>query len=152
MRTITCQTRVLRGVVAVCGDQDAWVRLGGNDRAYGKAPMFPISMRHPSPSSAAGNPPAARLNRFLQKDADAAAIRAGRSACSAGVLVRRGSAFRVALGNERPAGLETRSTTFGGLLPLTAYRTDKRFPAKSAAYWSADRTCFAASTRRRGAA
>src|SRR5262249_52804195 len=125
MRTITCQTRVLRGGVAVRGGRNALVRLGGNDRAYGKTPMFPISMRHPSPSSAAMNTPAARLIRLLEQDADAAAIRAGRSACSAGVLVRCGSDFRGSLGNGRPAGLETRSTTFGGLLPLNEFRTDK---------------------------
>jgi hypothetical protein len=152
MRTITCQTRVLRGVVAVRGDRNALVRLGGNDRAYGKTPMFPISMRHPSPSSAAMNPPAARLTRLLEQDADAAAIRAGRSACSAGVLVRCGSAFRGSLGNGRPAGLETRSTTFGGLLPLNEFRTDKRFPATSADRWSPDWTRYAASTRGRGVA
>ena len=149
MRTITCQTRVLRGVVAVRGDRNALVRLGGNDRAYGKTPMFPISMRHPSPSSAAMNPPAARLIRLLEQDADAAAIRAGRSACSAGVLARRGSAFRGSLGNGRPAGLETRSTPVGGLLPLKEFRTDKRFPAISADHWAPDWTRYAASTRGR---
>ena len=152
MRTITCQTRVLRGVVAVRGGQDAWVRLGGNDRAYGKTPRFPISMRHPSPSSAASNPPAARLNRFLEQDADAAAMRAGRSACSAGVLARRGSAFRGSLGNGRPAGPETRSTPVSGLLPLKAFRTDKRFPAISADHRSPDWTRYAAATRGRGVA
>jgi hypothetical protein len=152
MRTITCQTRVLRGVVAVRGVQDAWVRLGGNDRAYGKTPMFPISMRHPSPSSAAMNPPAARLNRLLKQDADAAAMRAGRSACSAGVLARCGSAFRKSLGNGRPAGLETRSTPVGGLLPLKGFGTDKRFQATSADRWSPDWTRYAASTRGRGVA
>ena len=152
MHTITCQTRVLRGVVAVRGGQDAWVRLGGNDRAYGKTPMFPISMRHPSPSSAASNPPAARLNRFLEEDADDAACRAGRPACSAGVLVRCGSDFRSTLEIGRPHSRETRSTTSGGLLPPMAFRTDKRLPEMLADYKSSGRTRYAASTRGRGVA
>jgi hypothetical protein len=152
MRTITCQTRFSRGVVAIRGGRTAWVRLGGEDRVLGKTPTFPISMRHPSQSNAALNPPAARLDRFLEEDADAAACRAGRSACSAGVLVRRGSAFRATLGIGRPHGLESRSTTVGGLLPPMVFRTDKRLLATPADFMSTGRTRYAASTRGRGVA
>jgi hypothetical protein len=152
MRTITCQTSCLSGAVAIRGGRTAWVRLGGQDRMHGKTPTFPISMRHPSPSNAALNPPAARLSRFLEEDVDAAANRAGRSACSAGVLVRRGSAFRATLGIGRPQTLETRSTPVGGLLPPMAFRSDKRLSETPADYQSSGRTRYAASIRGRGVA
>jgi hypothetical protein len=152
MVTFTCQTRFPRGVAQVRGGQMAWVRLGGEDRAYGKTPAFPISMRHPSPSSVAQNQPAARPNRVPENDADAAVLRAGRPACSAGVLVRRGPAFRALFGSGRPHSPQTRSTTTGGLLPPEAPRAGRRHRAMSADSRSSGWTRYAASTRGRGVA
>jgi hypothetical protein len=153
MRTISCQTRLPQGVAAVRGVTTAWVRLGGEDRVHGKALQFPISMRHPSPSSAALNPTAARRNPILIPDADAAALRLGdadRSGCSVGVFVPRSSALRATLGSGRPPKQETRSTTIDGLLPPKERRTGKRLLPTSAGYKSTDRTRYAASTRGRG--
>ena len=149
MVTITCQTRSLRGETVVRGGQAAWARLGGEDRVYGDAPAFPISMRHPSPSSADLNAPAKRLNRIQESDADYAAQRAGRSDCFAGVLVRHSPALRAALEGGRPQTLEARSSSAGGLSLPDAIRTGKCSQAKSAGYTPAGRTRFAA-TRGRG--
>jgi hypothetical protein len=150
MRTITCQTRLQQGVAAFRGVTTAWVRLGGKDRVHGKFPQFPISMRHPSLSSAALNPTLARHNPILIQDVDAAALRTGRSACSVGVLVPQSSALRATLGSGRPPKQETRSTTIGGLLPPKERRTGKRLLPTSADFESTDRTRYAGSTRGRG--
>jgi hypothetical protein len=152
MRTITCQTRFTPGFVAIRGGMTVRVRLAGEDRKHGKSPGFPISMRHPSQGSANLNPTVARLNRFLEKDADDAANRAGRSACPVGVPVRRSAASRAWLESGRPHGLETRSTVVSGLLPPAAIWTDQRFPATSADSMSAGRTRYSTSTRGRGVA
>ena len=152
MVTITCQTLMLRGVSVVRGGQTAWVRLGGEDRVRGETPTFPISMRHPSPSSADLNRPAVRPNRVHGYDADDAATRAGRSDCFAGVLVRHSPALRAELEGGRPQTLRTRSSSAGGLSLPDARRTGKRSQAKSAGYTPAGRTRFAAATRGRGVA
>jgi hypothetical protein len=152
MRTITCQTRFTPGFVAVRGGNAVRVRLARDDRKHGKSPGFPISMRHPSQGSASLNPTVARLNRFLEQDADDAANRAGRSACPAGVLVRRSSASRALLESGRPRGLETQSTVASGLLPPAAKWTDDRFPAMAADSMSSDRMRYRTSTRGRGVA
>jgi len=151
MFTITCQTPMLRGVSVVRGGQTAWMRLAGEDRVCGETSAFPISMRHPSPSSADSNPPAVRPNRVPNHDADDAK-RAGRSDCFAGVLVRQSPVLRAELEGGRPQTLEARSSTAGGLSLPDAARTGKRFKVKSANYTTADRTRFAAATRGRGVA
>ena len=151
MFTITCQTQMLRGVSVVRGGQTAWMRLVGEDRAHGETPTFPISMRHPSPSSADLNP-SVWPDRVLNHDANDAAVRAGRSDCFAGVLVRQSPVLQAELEGGRPQTLEARSSTAGGLSLPDAARTGKRFKVKSANYTTADRTRFAAATRGRGVA
>ena len=150
MVTITCQTRSLRGETVVRGGQAAWARLGGEDRVYGDAPAFPISMRHPSPSSADLNAPAKRLNRIQESDADYAAQRAGRSDCFAGVLVRCSPALRAVLERGRPQDLETRSSSAGGLSLPAGIRTGQRPEAMPACFEQTGRTRFAAAARGRG--
>ena len=150
MAMITRKTLVQRSVSAVRGGQTAWVRLGSGYHASGETPTFPISMRHPSPSSADVNTPAKRLNRVQELDARHAVQRAGRSDCFAGVLVRHSAALRAGLECGRPQSLETRSSSAGGLSLPDARRTGKRSQAKSAGYTPAGRTRFAATTRGRG--
>lgn len=152
MFTITRQTPMLRGVSVVCGGQTAWMRLGGEDRVRGETPMFPISMRHPSPSSADLNQPTVRPNRVHEHDADDAVGRAGRSDCFAGVLVRHSPALRARLVSGRPQTLEARSSSAGGLSLPDAIRTGTRSQAKPAGYTPAGGTRFAAATRGRGVA
>ena len=173
MVTITRQTLMLRGVSVLGGEQTAWMRLGGEDRVRGEAPpAFPISMRHPSPSSAGLNPPAVRLYRVHEKDADVAALRADRSDCFAGVLDRRSSALRGhdasltlrvsvphqpeasarGLASGRSQSSELRPLAAGGLSLPGVLETEKRSKAKPAGSTPSGRTRFAAATRERGAA
>jgi len=152
MVTITRQTLMLRGVSVLGGEQTAWMRLGGEDRVRGEAPAFPISMRHPSPSRADSNEPAARPSRVHAVDVDAAASRAGRSDCFAGVLVRRSAALRGDPASGRSQALEARSAAAGGLSLPAGNRTGIRTKAKSAGYTPSGRTRLAAATRRRGVA
>jgi hypothetical protein len=160
MVTITRQTLMLRGVSVLGGEQTAWMRLGGEDRVRGEAPAFPISMRHPSPSSAGLNRPAVRLYRVHEKDADAAASRAGRSDCLAGVLDRRSSAllrcgmvFRPCHNRGgRSQTSELRPLAAGGLSLPSVPETQERSKAKPAGSMPSGRTRFAAARRGRGVA
>ena len=152
MVTITRQTLMLRGVSVLGGEQTAWMRLGGEDRVRGEAPAFPISMRHPSPSSAGLNWPAARLYRVHEKDADVAASRTGRSDCLAGVLDRRSSALRGQLASGRSQTSELRPLAAGGLSLPSVPETQERSKAKPAGTMPSGRTRFAAARRGRGVA
>ena len=150
MVTITCQTRSLRGETVVRGGQAAWARLGGEDRVYGDAPAFPISMRHPSPSSREPHRLERRPNRVDADDADRAALRAGRSGCFAGVLVPRRAAIRADLVSARSHGLATRPLAAGGLSLPAGIRTGQRPEAMPACFEQTGRTRFAAAARGRG--
>ena len=150
MAVITRENLVLRGASVVLGGMTAWVRPAREYRVVAGTPAFPISMRHPSPSSQDLNQPEPRLNRSHESDADAAVLRAGRSDCFAGVPVRRSSAIRADLVCGRPQNLKTRSANSGGLSLPDAARAGKRPEAMSACPVHAGRTRVAASTRGRG--
>jgi hypothetical protein len=152
MRAITRTTPMLRGVTVVLGGQTAWMRLGFGYRVAGETPTFPISMRHPSPSSSGLNQPNERPNHVAECDVDRAASRAGRSDCFAGVLVRRSPALRASLVGGRSQGLQTWSPGAGGLSLPNATRTGKRLKAQSVRLARAGRARFAAAPRGRGVA
>jgi hypothetical protein len=152
MRAITRTTSMLRGVTVVLGGQTAWMRLSVGYRAASETPTFPISMRHPSPSSSGLNQPNERPNHVDEPDVDCAASRAGRSDCFAGILGRRSPALRASLVGGRSQDLQTRSQGVGGLSLPNAIRIDKRLAVKLVRLWRAGRTRFAAAPRGRGVA
>ncbi len=134
MAMITRQTLMQHGVSVVRGGQTVRVRLGSGDAGHGKLLSFPISLRRPAPGNSPADEPEQRL--------DAAAIRAGRSDCHAGVLPYRSPALRASLASRRSGSHETRSWRAGGLSLPCMSRIDKRLAGQ--------RTRLAASTRRGG--
>jgi len=147
----TRETLVQRGVSVVLGGQTAWMRTVCVDTAYGKAPAFPISMRHPSQGRHNPSAPRSRQARANDFGAAQAALRAGRSEGLAGVLVSGSRASRSSFVSRRPLTLGTRLSRAGSLSLPRVMRAGKRLKAPMASLTLAGRTRFAASTRGRGA-
>jgi len=158
MAVITHKTLVLRGVGVLTGVVTSKA-LGLGYQA--KTPA-PFSMRHPSPSNPDANP---GLRLIDEREPVAAAERAGRSGCLAGVLERRSLAsttqhpgWRLREGWSSLSAITCASSP-SLPTPVSADRIDprrvttislQRLPAKQVRQRRAIGTAFTASTRGSG--